>query len=66
LVFFLQSEAEGDHEGDSADKYVDIIGDDVQMEIEANERRAEVEMPTIEVPAANIPDEAEIPRRPEV
>ena len=62
----MQSEAEGDPEGDGVDQDVNIIGDDVQMEIEATERRIEAEMPTIEVPAANIPDEAEIPRRPEV
>jgi hypothetical protein len=62
----LQPEAEEDPEGDGADKDIDIIGDDVQMETEVTERHAEAEMPAMEVPTTNIPIEAEIPRRPEV
>jgi hypothetical protein len=65
-VCFLQPEAEGDPEGDGADKDVNIIGADVQMEIEATERYAEAEMPMMEVPTIDVPDEAEIPHRPEV
>jgi hypothetical protein len=62
----LQPEVEGDPKGDSVDKDVNIIGDDVQMEIEATERHIEAEMPVMEVPMANIPNEDEIPHRPEV
>jgi hypothetical protein len=62
----LQPEAEEDPEGDGADKDIDIIGDDVQMESEVIERHTEAEMPAMEVPTTNIPIEAEIPRRPEV
>jgi hypothetical protein len=69
LACFLLPEAEEDPKGDSADKDVNIIGDDVQMETEATERHAEAEMPMMEVPTANaadIPDEAETPRQLEV
>jgi hypothetical protein len=62
----LQLKAEEHPEGDGADKDVNIISDGVQTKIE---RHAKVEMPTTEVratDAADIPDEAEIPRHPEV
>jgi hypothetical protein len=44
---FLQPEAEGDPEGDDANKDVDIIGDDMQT---TTGRHAEAEMPMTEVP----------------
>jgi hypothetical protein len=62
----LQSEAEGDPEGDGVDQDVNIIGDDVQMEIEVTERHTEAKMPAMEVPTADVPDEVKIPCRPEV
>jgi hypothetical protein len=58
----LQPEDEEDPEGDDADKDVDILGDDVQTEIEATERHTEAEMPMTKDPTVDIPDKAEIPR----
>jgi hypothetical protein len=58
----LQPEDEEDPEGDDADKDVDILGDDVQTEIEATERHTEAEMPMTEDPTVDIPDKAEIPQ----
>jgi hypothetical protein len=66
LFFFWQLEAKEGPEGDGADKDVDIIGDDGQMETEVTKRHAEAVMPKTEVPAADIPDKAEIPRQPKV
>jgi hypothetical protein len=57
----LQPDAEEDSEGDGANKDVNIIGDDVQTEIEVTKRHVEAEMPATEVPTANIPVEDEIP-----
>jgi hypothetical protein len=63
---FCSRKLGGDPKGDCADNDVHIIGDNVQTETKVTERHAEVEMPVMEVPTIDIPDEAKVPHRPDV